>query len=141
LKRRDWTGAGRAFCAGADLKVLAEGERKPVDPTGDFAPMGPTRLRLSKPVVAAIEGPAIARGMELALWCDLRIVGTSAVFGIFSYANKKVLAALRTRLNLQPDGDLTSISVAAIHDAAVAELKSDTQRRQSVAVTEKSQVH
>jgi enoyl-CoA hydratase len=78
------TGAAGAFCAGADLKALAAGERKPVNLDGEFAPMGPTRLRLSKPVIAAIEGPAVAGGMELALWCDLRIVGRSAVLGIFN---------------------------------------------------------
>ena len=78
------TGAGGAFCAGADLRALAEGERKPIEPTGDFAPMGPTRLRLSKPVIAAIEGPAVAGGMELALWCDLRVVARSAMLGIFN---------------------------------------------------------
>jgi enoyl-CoA hydratase len=73
------TGAGGAFCAGADLQALAAGERKPVDPDGVFAPMGPTRLRLGKPVIAAIEGPAVAGGMELALWC-----GRSATLGIFN---------------------------------------------------------
>lgn len=78
------TGAGGAFCAGADLRALAEGERKPIEPDGDFAPMGPTRLRLGKPVLAAIEGPAVAGGMELALWCDLRIAGRSAVMGVFN---------------------------------------------------------
>lgn len=78
------TGAGGAFCAGADLQALAAGERKPVDPDGDFAPMGPTRLRLSKPVIAAIEGHAVAGGMELALWCDLRVAARSAVMGIFN---------------------------------------------------------
>lgn len=78
------TGAEGAFCAGADLKALAAGERKPVEPEGQFAPMGPTRLRLGKPVIAAIEGPAVAGGMELALWCDLRIVGRSAILGIFN---------------------------------------------------------
>ncbi len=78
------TGAGGAFCAGADLQALAAGERKPVDPDGDFAPMGPTRLRLSKPVIAAIEGHAVAGGMELALWCDLRVAGRSSVMGIFN---------------------------------------------------------
>ncbi|MEQ8267106.1 MAG: crotonase/enoyl-CoA hydratase family protein [Parvibaculum sp.] len=75
-------GAGGYFCAGADLKALAEGERKPVRETG-IAPMGPTRLQLSKPVIAAIEGHAVAGGMELALWCDLRVVAENAVFGIF----------------------------------------------------------
>jgi len=77
-------GAGGAFCAGADLKALAGGERWPVEPDGPRAPMGPTRLRLAKPVIAAIEGPAVAGGLELALWCDLRIAGKSSVFGIFN---------------------------------------------------------
>jgi enoyl-CoA hydratase len=78
------TGAGGAFCAGADLHAIAAGERKPYQPDGDFAPMGPTRLRLGKPVIAAIEGPAVAGGMELALWCDLRVAGRSAMMGVFN---------------------------------------------------------
>jgi enoyl-CoA hydratase len=77
-------GSGGAFCAGADLKALAEGETRPVEPDGEFGPMGPTRLKLTKPVIAAIEGPAVAGGMELALWCDLRIAARSAVFGVFN---------------------------------------------------------
>lgn len=78
------TSNGGAFCAGADLRALSEGERKPIAAEGDFAPMGPTRLKLSKPVIAAIEGPAVAGGMELALWCDLRVAANSAFFGIFN---------------------------------------------------------
>jgi enoyl-CoA hydratase len=78
------TGAGGTFCAGADLHAIAAGERKPYHPDGDFAPMGPTRLRLGKPVIAAIEGPAVAGGMELALWCDLRVAGRSALMGVFN---------------------------------------------------------
>jgi len=76
------TGAGDHFCAGADLKALAAGERRSVEEVGP-GPMGPTRMILSKPVIAAIEGYAVAGGMELALWCDLRVVSESAVFGIF----------------------------------------------------------
>ncbi len=78
------TGAGGAISAGADLKALAEGEPGRFEKDGDFGPMGPTRLKLSKPVIAAIEGPAVAGGTELALWCDLRIAARSAVLGIFN---------------------------------------------------------
>jgi len=78
------TGAGGAFSAGADLEALAEGDFEPIEPDGEFGPMGPTRLKLAKPVIAAVEGPAVAGGMELALWCDLRIAARSAVFGIFN---------------------------------------------------------
>ena len=77
-------GEGNNFCAGADLKAIADGESAAdrVRSEGD-APMGPTRMRLSKPVIAAIEGHAVAGGMELALWCDLRVMADDAVMGIF----------------------------------------------------------
>jgi enoyl-CoA hydratase len=77
------TGAGGTFCAGADLKALAEGNSNRVAPDGD-APMGPTRMRLSKPVIAAVEGHAVAGGLELALWCDLRVAARDATFGVFN---------------------------------------------------------
>jgi enoyl-CoA hydratase len=76
------TGAGGAFCAGFDLKETAAGRRDHRVESGD-GPMGPTRFKLSKPVIAAVEGPAVAGGLELALWCDLRVTARNAVFGVY----------------------------------------------------------
>ncbi|MFI5622530.1 crotonase/enoyl-CoA hydratase family protein [Nocardioides sp. NPDC051685] len=75
-------GEGGTFCAGADLKAVAGGDPNRFEPDGD-GPMGPTRMRLSKPVIAAVAGHAVAGGLELAIWADLRVVEEDAVFGVF----------------------------------------------------------
>ena len=77
------SGTGGAFCAGADLKAVASGERQKRYAESDDGPMGPTRLSLSKPVIAAIAGHAVAGGFEIALWCDLRVMEEDAILGVF----------------------------------------------------------
>jgi enoyl-CoA hydratase len=75
-------GANGNFCSGANLKALINGKGNRVEESGD-GPMGPTRMILTKPVIAAVSGYAVAGGLELAIWCDLRVVEKSAIFGVF----------------------------------------------------------
>ncbi|WP_028111931.1 crotonase/enoyl-CoA hydratase family protein [Ferrimonas kyonanensis] len=83
LKVAVLTGAGGQFCAGADLHAVDDpGRRNRIEPEGS-GPLGPTRMQLSKPVIAAVEGYAVAGGLELALWCDLRVAADTAQFGVF----------------------------------------------------------
>lgn len=77
------TGRGGYFCGGADLKAISTGGGNRIPPDGDFGPMGCTRLRLGKPVIAAVEGPAVAGGLEVACWADMRVAAEGSFFGVF----------------------------------------------------------
>lgn len=84
------TGAGGTFCAGADLKAVGSGDftrvkqvQTPLDPLSKDGPMGPSYMRLSKPTIAAVAGFAVAGGLELSIWCDLRVVEEDAIFGVY----------------------------------------------------------